>query len=303
MMSTLFGLTVLMTIIKAHNHQYIFLVDESHDMTKQDCIKQQKGINDYFKMVYDLQVNNVLSYITFNPFGNINKIINFQDEYYIPFDKILNKIDSISCINNSDIQNATNNNFNSLNHALKSSLSMYNMSDERAGRMLIFTHFNSYSHNHISIYNCYNQMVNIQNLLTNSIYNKLVISIVNVKTQDFDADFDRNVDNNFINSYYSKCLNKFNEYCVINPIFELKDVEYDTFAYNRHDIIYSLCDEPESTDNPTTTPTIPSTNPTISPSRNPTKTPSTNPTKSPTSNPTKSPSTNPTKSPSTNPTK
>eukprot|EP01084_Bolivina_argentea_P042324 78055_1 len=164
-LSTLFGLTLSISFIKAHNHQVIFLVEESRNIRQQECNKQQEGINDYFQFFHDLQANNTLSYFTFNGFGNINKIINFvEDENYIPFDNILNKIKSVSCTDN--LYNCKNtNNFNSLNNALKLSLSMFNIYDKRTPRILLFNHFNKYSYHNISISNCLNQMKRINNLL------------------------------------------------------------------------------------------------------------------------------------------
>eukprot|EP01084_Bolivina_argentea_P254105 427096_1 len=84
-------------IIKGNNNSIIFLVDGSVEIDDGNCIKQQNGIKHYFKFIHDLKADDLLSYIIFNQFGEINKIIDFHDEFHVPFDNLMNKIQSINC--------------------------------------------------------------------------------------------------------------------------------------------------------------------------------------------------------------
>eukprot|EP01084_Bolivina_argentea_P254107 427099_1 len=78
-------------VIKGY-HSIILLVDGSVEIDEENCIKQQNGIKDYFRYFHDFKGDDLLSYITFNQFGEINKIIDFNDEFRVPFDDLMNKI-------------------------------------------------------------------------------------------------------------------------------------------------------------------------------------------------------------------
>eukprot|EP01084_Bolivina_argentea_P197903 339033_1 len=278
-MSALFLVfAILFNIGRGHNHSIIFLVDESVQISEQNCRKQQNGISDYFQFFYDLKADNLLSYITFNQLGEINKIIDFNDEFHIPFDNLIHKIQSIDCSNNYAYKNITHdgveNSFSKINSALSSSILTYNQSDMKTPRILLFTRF-QLKINPANVTTYISSIFDCKNILAH--YNHYYFADFKIKIVNIDS---ISSDNNFISDYYSTCMPFSNI-----KVFSLKNVEDNTFLDNREEIIYAICgkgctcddcnpppckeDTAPPTVNPTQTPTISTNNPTIS-TNNPT---------------------------------
>eukprot|EP01084_Bolivina_argentea_P282438 483462_1 len=211
----------------------------------------------------------------------------------------MNKIESINCsgITKHGVQKETNieNDFSFINVALSSSLSVFNKSDMKVPKILLFTHLKqkinpTNSNDYISmILDCKNILFDAQD----NYFDDLIFEIVNINSMQFD--------NNFIYDYYSNCLVGLNAVAFANlDVVPFKDVEYKTFVH----IV------PEDTDPPTVYPTKyptkyhtkyptndPSTDPTIDPTYDPTIDPTFDPTIYPTIDPSNDPTINPTPSP------
>eukprot|EP01084_Bolivina_argentea_P099355 178605_1 len=232
---TIFILLILTHIcVKAHEHDIVFLVDNSNMISEKQCIRQQKGIISYFREFHDMnlqqQWGNVLSYYTFNKNGEINKIIDFDDEKYIEFEQSINKIMSSGCnqhkhSNSRALYSVNTNTVNTYN-AFKSALNVLNNTKykhTKSPRILLFNNFADKSsenklceffkfNNHKLIYT-QGLKISVINFLSNGIYNN-----------------------------YLKCLTDKHYYDLDNRrFFEFNNTSYQTFLFYKEKVIESVC--------------------------------------------------------------